>query len=261
MTVPQIYTVSDATAGELASAQNVLILGNALGTDTHLWERAMPTLSAEYTIVRFDMPGHGKSPAAPAPFSLEEVADAVIAEADRLGIQTFDYAGVSVGGAVALELAHKYPDRIKHCILVCSSAYKGGPAAWAERIALVTEQGTAAVVPMVAARWFSEEFLLKDPAAVKAVLEMVASTDDSSYAKTCEALGNFDARGYLGEIAVPTLVISGELDPVATPAAGAVVAENVQNGQQVIIAGASHQAVVEEPLEVAKAITAFISTT
>ena len=129
MTVPQIYTVSDASADELASAQNVLILGNALGTDTHLWERAMPALSAEYTIVRFDMPGHGKSPAATAPFSLEEIADAVITEADRLGIQSFDYAGVSVGGAVALELAHKYPERIKHCILVCSSAYKGGPAA------------------------------------------------------------------------------------------------------------------------------------
>ena len=259
MAVPQIYTVSDTPAEELASADNVLVLGNALGTDIHLWERAMPALSAQYSIVRFDMPGHGKSPVPTDSYTLDEVADAVIAAADKLGIQQFDFAGVSVAGAVALEIAHKYSDRIKHSVVVCSAPYMGGPEGWSERIAQVEAQGTASLVPSLPARWFSDDFITKDPGAVKALLDMVASTDDSSYIKTCGALGAFDARGYLADIRVPILVISGEIAPGSPPAAGALIADTVPGAHQVIIAGASHQAVVEAPLEVAKAMTTFLS--
>ena len=37
MTIPQIYVTSEVPAAELAGAHNVLVLGNALGTDIHLW--------------------------------------------------------------------------------------------------------------------------------------------------------------------------------------------------------------------------------
>ena len=259
MAVPQIYTVSETPEAELAQAENVLFLGNALGTDIHLWERAMPALSAHYSIVRFDMPGHGLSPVPTSSYTLEEVADAVVQAADRLGVSTFDFAGVSVAGAVAQEIAHKYPERIKHSVVVCSAPYMGGPEGWSERIAQVTAAGTASLVPSLPARWFSDDFITKDPGAVKALLDMVAATDDASYIKTCEALGGFDARAFLSEIRVPVLVISGESDPGSPPAAGAIIAQTVPGAQQVIIPGASHMAVVEAPLEVAKAMTTFLS--
>ena len=84
MAVPQIYIVSETPEAQLVQAENVLFLGNALGTDIHLWERAMPALSAHYSIVRFDMPGHGLSPVPTSSYTLEEVADAVV-RADRRG--------------------------------------------------------------------------------------------------------------------------------------------------------------------------------
>lgn len=259
MTVPALFTVSEKPLAELKGANNVLFLGNALGTDTHLWDLALPTLAAKYSIVRFDMPGHGQSPIPSEGYTLEEVADALVAKADELGVESFDFAGVSVSGAIALELARKYPERVKHSVVICSSPYMGGPEGWAERIELVKTSGTVAVVPQLPSRWFSEDFIAKDSGAVQKVLGMVAATDDSSYLKTCEALALFDARSALSVIKVPILVISGENDPGAPPSAGALIAQSVPGASQIVIPGASHLAVVESALELAKHVTAFLA--
>lgn len=259
MTVPELFFVSEKPAAELKSADNVLFLGNALGTDKHLWDLALPTLAAKYSVVRFDMPGHGQSPVPSDSYTLEDIADALVVKADELGVESFDYAGVSVSGAIALEIAHKYPTRIKHSIVVCSAPYMGGPEGWAERIAQVSTAGTASLVPALPARWFSDDFIAKDPAAVKRTLDMVVATDNASYIKTCEALGNYDARPYLADISVPVLVISGEIDPGSPPAAGAIIADTVPGARQVVIPAASHIAVIESPLELAKHITDFLA--
>jgi 3-oxoadipate enol-lactonase len=259
MTVPALFTVSEKPVADLAGADNVLFLGNALGTDAHLWDLALPTLAAKYSVVRFDMPGHGQSPIPTDFYTLEEVADALVAKADELGVEKFDYAGVSVSGAIALELANKYPERIKHSIVVCSAPYMGGPEGWAERIAQVSSSGTASLVPMLPPRWFSDDFIAKSPEAVKKVLNMVVATDDDSYIKTCEALGNYDARPFLSGITVPVLAISGEIDPGAPVSAGEFIKEGVPGADLVVIPGASHIAVVESPLEMAKHITDFLS--
>ena len=88
---------------------------------------------------------------------------------------------------------------------------------------------------------------------------MVVATDDASYIKTCEALGNYDARPFLAGISVPVLAISGEIDPGAPVLAGAFIAEQVPGASLIVIPGASHIAVVESPLEMAKNITDFLS--
>ncbi|MEY4533663.1 MAG: hypothetical protein RI926_1432 [Actinomycetota bacterium] len=259
MTVPALFTVSEKPVAQLKGADNVLFLGNALGTDTHLWDLALPTLAAKYSVVRFDMPGHGQSPIPAEGYTLEEVADALVAKADELGVEKFDYAGVSVSGAIALELAHKYPERVKHSVVICSAPYMGGPEGWAERIEQVQTSGTASLVPALPPRWFSDDFIAKSPEAVKKVLSAVVATDDASYIKTCEALGEYDARPFLADISVPVLVISGEIDPGAPVSAGAIIAESVPGATQVVTPGASHIAVVESPLETAKNITDFLS--
>jgi 3-oxoadipate enol-lactonase len=259
MTVPALFTVSEKPVSDLKGAANVLFLGNALGTDTHLWDLALPTLAAKYSVVRFDMPGHGQSPIPADSYTLEEIADALVAKADELGVEKFDYAGVSVSGAIALELAHKYPERIKHSVVVCSAAYMGGPEGWEERITQVKSSGTASLVPMLPARWFSDGFIAKSPEAVKKVLNMVVATDDASYIKTCEALGNYDARPFLADITVPVLAVSGEIDPGAPVSTGTFIAEHVPGASLLVIPGASHIAVVESPLEMAKNISDFLS--
>lgn len=259
MPVPSLHFSTDHK-GSFSGVDNVLILGPSLGSDTHLWDLAAPTLAQRHTLVRFDLPGHGESEAAHNDFSLEDIASSIVAYADSHGIERFDYAGVSVSGALALELAFRFPERVKHAAVVCSAPYFGGPAGWAERIELVKSQGTAAVVPAIPSRWFAPDFLVKDPGTVEKLLSMIAATDNDSYIKVCEALGEFDARPYLQDITVPVLAISGELDPGAPVEAGAAIVSAVPGSRQVVIAGTSHQAVVEKPLELAQELVAFFSS-
>lgn len=114
---------SDVTASREASqAHKVIILGSSLGSSTQLWDLALPTLSAHYTVIRCDLPGHGQSPVSESSFSISDLADAVIAVADSHGVTEFDYAGVSVSGAIAQDLAYRYPERLR---LHATSPYIG----------------------------------------------------------------------------------------------------------------------------------------
>jgi 3-oxoadipate enol-lactonase len=259
MTVPLLAGTTEIDAPLLAGRNDVVILGPSLGADVHLWDLALPTIAAHHSVLRWDLPGHGASVPATAGFTLGELAAGVIALADSLGIDRFDYAGVSVGGAVALELARVYPDRVKSAAVVCSAAKIGEASAWAERAALVRSEGTQVTLEATPGRWFAPAFRARHPEVVERLMAMIASADDDSYARVCEALGAFDARPTLSSITVPLLVISGELDPGAPPEQGAVIAAAVPGARQVIVAEASHQAVVEKPVEVATILVDFFA--
>lgn len=258
MTVPELYAESELPAAELAGRDDIVILGPSLGTNTHLWDEVAPALEGK-TVVRFDLPGHGKSPATDEPFTLRELADAVIAVADARGIQSFDYAGVSVSGATALELALHYPERIKHAAVVCSGPKLGEQSVWLERAEAVRSGGTAQLLEASRGRWFAPAFLEQQASKADEVLQSIVDADDYSYARLCEAIGAFDIREDLPKINADVLVISGELDPAAPPAAGALIAEKVPGATQHVIAGIAHQATIENPAEVARVLNDFFA--
>lgn len=259
MTVPTLAATTEIDAQDFGGRGDVLILGPSLGTGAKLWDGALPALSKKYATVRWDLPGHGKSNPTDEPFTMAELARAVVDVADALGVDRFDYAGVSIGGAIALQLALDYPDRLKHSAVICSAAKLGEQSAWQERADSVRAEGTAPLIPVQRGRWFAPAFLDKDPQTADGLLAMVGEADDRSYARACEAIGAFDVRDRLGEIDVPLLVISGELDPATTPEAGAFIAERVPGARQVVIPGASHLAVAEDPRAVSSALLDFFA--
>ncbi len=259
MSTPILVGTPSIATAQLVDRDDVLILGSALGTDVHLWDLALPTLQAKHSILRWDLPGHGKSPSATDSFTIAELAAGVIALADEYGIDRFDYAGVSVGGAVGLELARLYPERIKHLVTICTSPKSGTAEMWAERTQQVRAEGTAALLPGIPARWFAPDFPARDPQTTEKILAMIAATNDEDYAKLCEALGAFDGWPTLSGITAPTLIVVGALDPIATSGGASRTAEAVANGRALIIENTSHQAIAEKPLEVAREIADFLS--
>jgi len=233
----------------------VLILGSALGSDHRIWDERLEDLDVRYTVIRFDLPGHGLTPSADSGFTMDELADGVIDLANRHGVDRFFYAGVSIGGALALVLSRRYPERVVAAGVVCSAATFGGVnSGFLERAANVRAEGMGVVTPAIAERWFAPSFIRDEPEIVQATVDMVASCDTEGYAQCCEALATYDESARLGEISVPIVVVSGELDLGCTPAAGAIVAEGVQHGVQVVIPDSSHLAVIEKPAEVGHAL-------
>ena len=255
MTVPVLTAVHITSAGAAA-----LVLGPSLGTTTRLWERATPLLTGRFDVYAVDLPGHGASPAATQPFSVGKLADAVVRVADVAGIDRFYYAGDSLGGQVALELALRHPDRVLAVAIICSSAKVGEPEAWHERAATVRRQGTPVLVGPSASRWYTPEFIDREPDAVGAMLLDLSDTDDESYALCCDALAGFDLGPRLGEIAVPLLSIWGDRDTVIPPADARAVAETVQDGRGIELAGVAHLAPIESPAEIATALIEFFTS-
>ncbi|MFE2431125.1 3-oxoadipate enol-lactonase [Streptomyces sp. NPDC059373] len=231
-----------------------LILGPSLGTSLAVWDAQVPALARTHRVVRYDLPGHGGSPArlVQAGATMGDLGRLVLELADSLGIETFAYAGVSLGGAVGTWLAVNHPDRIGSLALMCTSARFGEPAGWQERAALVRAEGTDPVAGSAAGRWFTPDFV-GEPAAEALVADMRAA-DPEAYAACCDALAAFDLRAELPKITAPTIVIAGREDPATPPAHARELADGIPGASLTEVAHASHLANVERPAPVLAAL-------
>ncbi|MBQ0985685.1 3-oxoadipate enol-lactonase [Streptomyces sp. F63] len=240
-----------------------LILGPSLGTSTAVWEPQTARLARTHRVLRWDLPGHGGSPAdvlpswdAPGTTTVAELAGLVLDLADHHGWTRFAYAGISLGGAIGAHLAAHHPERVGALALVCSSARFGEPDAWRERARLVRERGTGAVLDATPGRWFA------DPAAAAAsrhgaaVLADLAAADRNGYAACCDALAGYDLRPRLGGIGAPTLVVAGRDDPATPPAHARELADGIPGADLLELAHAAHLAGLDRPAALGAALSA-----
>ncbi|PWU23785.1 MAG: 3-oxoadipate enol-lactonase, partial [Candidatus Rokuibacteriota bacterium] len=146
------------------------------------------------------------------------------------------------------------PERIERLVLACATGRFLTREAWQERAATVRAEGTEALADGVMERWFSAAFRSRDPATVARCRAMLAGTPAEGYAGCCEALAAFDLRPRLGSITAPTLVVTGELDPVVPPASGETLAESIHGARHVSLPGAAHIANIEQPAQFTDAV-------
>ncbi|MFE5144210.1 3-oxoadipate enol-lactonase [Streptomyces fagopyri] len=235
---------------EGAATAPPLLLGSSLGTSTALWDEVAPELAVTHRVARWDLPGHGRSPAdliGPGA-TVADLAALVLALADALGVDRFAYAGVSLGGAVGLHLAVHHPDRVAALAVICSSAHFNGSKPWEERARTVREEGLAALAENANSRWFTPGF------SVPRLIEDQRTADPDAYAACCDALAAFDLRDRLASITAPTLLVAGREDPATPPTHLREIADAVPGASLTEIAGASHLAPAERPEAVLTAL-------
>jgi len=243
-----LCTIEPAKSGD-ANAP-LIVLGPSLGTTADLWAGVVPALAATHRVLRFNLPGHGFSPRATESFTIEEVAAAVIGLVDSIHVDTFHYAGISLGGAVGLALAVNHPGRLVSLAVFCSGSKIGTGEAWTDRAAAVRASGTPSLVAGSAARWFAPDFLGRDPKAGSRALDQLLDIDDESYALACEALAVFDQTDALSGIRTPVLCVSGEFDTVTPTAQLQELAARIPGARAVELAGVAHLPSLEQPIEV-----------
>ncbi|QXE38307.1 3-oxoadipate enol-lactonase [Streptomyces sp. GMY02] len=238
----------------------VLVLGPSLGTSLGVWEPQMAGLAARFRVVRWDLPGHGRSPASllPAGSSVAGLGQLVLDLADSLGADSFAYAGISLGGAVGVWLAARRPRRVSSLALVCSSAHFGGAGPWRERAALVRTGGTEPLAGTAPGRWFTPGFATSGDAAVEALVADLRAADPEAYAVCCEILAGLDLRDGLGLIDAPTLVVAGRDDPATPPAHARELADGIRDATLVELPRAAHLAGVERPGAVLDALLSHL---
>ncbi len=111
-------------------------------------------------------------------------------------------------------------------------------------------QSTSSLIVGSAQRWFAPGSIAEHPVLTGRLLHALQDVDDESYALCCDALGAFDVRDRLGEIAVPVLAVWGDHDVVTPEASAREIADSVQRGRAEGIADASHLAPVDDPAAV-----------
>jgi 3-oxoadipate enol-lactonase len=217
-----------------------LVLGPSLGTDVGLFDAQVPAFARSHRLIRYDLRGHGGSEMVPGPCTIADLAGDVLALLDRLGVARFHYAGVSIGGAIGLQLALTVPERVESLAVIASAARFADPSSWPVRAQQVREKGTEFLVPSRTGTWFTAEWAEAHPAEATRLLGMLRATPPEGYAACCQAIAAFDVRDQLERITAPTLALAGAEDPATTGEMMRELAEGVPGAQFVVVPGAAH---------------------
>ncbi len=232
----------------------VVVLSNSLGSTYGMWNAQLAALEERFRVVRYDTRGHGASPVPDGPYSIDDLADDLVALLDRLGIGRAHLVGLSLGGMTAMRVAAHNPDRIDRLALLCTGAALPPASAWTDRAATVRAGGSAAVAKAVVERWFTPEFLAAHPDVRAAHEAMVAETPAEGYAGCCEAIATLDLRRDLESITAPTLAIAGADDPATPPAKLEEIASCVPDAELLVVPRAAHLANAQQPAIITPAL-------
>jgi 3-oxoadipate enol-lactonase len=189
----------------------VVVLSGSLGSSLAMWDPQIPALADHFRVLRYDHPGHGRSPLS-EDRTVEALAAQLLGLLDGLGFVQVSFCGLSLGGAVGMRVALDAPDRIDRLVLCSTSARFATPEFWDRRAAAVRSGEVDAVADEVLDRWFTPGF-----ADVRRYRDMLVSTPAEGYARCCEAVRDWDVRGALGAVQAPTLAIAGADDPSTPP--------------------------------------------
>lgn len=223
-----------------------VVLSNSLGSTHRMWDSQVAALEERFRVVRYDTRGHGDSPVPPGPYSIDELADDVIALLDRFDIERAHLVGLSLGGMTMMRVAARNPERVDRLALLCTAAYLPPAQGWTDRAALVRADGTSAVAAAVVQRWFTPGYLAANTEARQQFEAMVAATPAEGYAACCEAIAAMDQRSDLSSIIAPTLAIAGADDPATPPDLLRDIVDAVPNGRLLVVPDSAHLANAEQ---------------
>ncbi len=237
----------------------VLVLSNSLGTNLHMWDSVMPSLTGEYHVLRYDMRGHGESTVSPGLYTIPHVAEDLLSLTDTLGIKRFFFCGLSVGGMIGIWLGIHAAHRLKKLVLANTAARIGTQEGWNDRIAKVQGGGIASVADGIIERWFTAGFRQAFPSEVETTRAMLLASPPAGYVATCAAIRDMDMTAEVHLIQTHCLIIAGTHDLSTPPSGGRQLAEEIPKSQYIEFPTA-HISSIERANDFSNAVLAFLRT-
>lgn len=202
--------------GPLGAPAVILLHGWTATADLNFFT-CYSALARHFRVVAVDHRGHGRGIRSAKPFKLSDCADDVAALADVLGIPTFIPVGYSMGGTVAQLMWKRHESRVRGLVLAATSGYFANSAVERRRFALLSAiAGAARATPKPVRDWISDQLFVSRKTMVWEpwAVQQVASHEWRHVLEAGAALGRYDARGWLGNIDVPTSVVVNMSDRV-----------------------------------------------
>lgn len=230
----------------------VLVLANSLSATQDMWYRQIPTWSERHRIISCNYAGHGPVTDASLPphDNIADMGQALITRLDKLGVEQFDFVGLSLGGMLGLHLASRYPDRVRRLVAANCRYWNNsqGQEQWDQRIKTVREKGMQAIAEGTLERWFTAAFRQAEPDTMARVQEMILGCDVEGYAAAATAVRNLDLREQLAQIRCPVL-LTGDQDIAAPADHMQEIQQRVSNAKLHVFDHCAHISNIEHPKE------------
>jgi 3-oxoadipate enol-lactonase len=234
-----------------------VVLSNSLGTDLSMWDAQAAVLATRFHVVRYDTRGHGGSGAPAGPYTIGLLGADVLALLDHLDIKRAHFVGLSMGGVIGQWLGAHAPGRLNKLVLANTASRIGTVDGWQARAAAVRTEGTSDIAAGAPGRWFTSEFVARQPVVVGTMQKTLRSLEPEGYAACCEALAIADLTADIGCISATTLVIAGTQDPVTTVADAQLLCGTIK-GATLATLPASHLSNIEVPDRFSDAVATFL---
>lgn len=245
---------------EISGSGPKIVLLHPAGLDLTSWDAVASLLSPHFCVMRLDLRGHGRSPAAEAGMSLADHAADVHHTLAQAGFAPAAIVGLSVGGMVAQELALACPDDVLQLVLAgcpCTLPTEARPLLAARGTAALSG-GMEAVIEETLERWFTPAFIASGGAG--AVRRRLLEDDPAGWAAIWSAISRLDTAPRLHRIVAPTLCVAGGRDAAAPVAALQAIAGRIPGARLTVIEEAPHMMQVECPQAFVTAIRSFLET-
>ena len=240
-----------------------VLLIHGLALDSRMWDDQRDVFAASHRVIRFDLPGSGRSAVPTGPWSLAETARRVLIDA---GIDRADVVGLSLGGRAATDLAVTYPAMVRSLVLIDAAVagYRFSDE-WRARMKATIDAAAADGAQRANDHWLTDPLFapaMRQPDVASRLRDMLLAYSGAQWANPGWIVPvKPPTIERLGEIAAPTLVIVGELDVPDFQAIAEVLASGIRGAKKVVIPNAGHLANMEAPAAVNRAILSFWAST
>jgi pimeloyl-ACP methyl ester carboxylesterase len=246
-------TQSNLSYTVAGSGERSLLLLHGWADSRAIWRLTIDALAQERRVFAPDLPGHGDSPLNGA-VAMRAMAERVAAFCDARGAGEFAVLGHSMGGNVALELALQRPDLVRRLVLVAPAVH-GGALPFARSAHLLRPYGWVALRVFLAGTpllgrlggMLANDTALPGPMSMLRRARYNQRREPEILTRILDSLIANPLIERLGELNIPTLVVSGALDTVVPATFTRQVAAAIPGAKLALMPTAMHHPMDETP--------------
>ena len=239
-----------------------VVLVHGMGLSRAMWDWQHAALAERYTVIRYDLLGHGESAKRPGPYGMADFVDQLVRLMDALHVGRCGLVGFSLGGLIVRAFTLAYPGRVA-ALAILNSAHDRSDterAAMRERLALAVERGPGATIDAALERWFTADFAARRPDVLDRVRQWMTANDPQVYPEIYRVLAESDAdlATTIAAIECPVLVLACSEDHGNSPGMARRMAALIPNARAAVVPGLRHMGLAEDPAAITRILVPFL---